>query len=284
MKRWAKVIISLGWFAAGVLSDTARRLVGARRKPRLVILCYHAAPVEKKHLLETQLDHIKESFPVLAADTDVSKLAQDAVALTFDDAFESVARIAIPMLRTRGLTATVFVPAGAMGSPPGWAFDGGSGDQREVVASAAELRGLDANTVSFGSHTLTHPRLSTLADAALEAEVAQSRAVLEGELARPIRTMAFPHGDHDERVVRACLTNGYTLMYSITPTPVFKGFNGVVRGRVTVEPDDPSIEFFLKVRGAYAWMAQASALKTRMIGKRRPAAPAAGAAGAVGAA
>ena len=132
-----------------------------------------------------------------------------------------------------------------------------------------ELRKLDPSRITLGCHSMTHPKLTELDATRLHTEITESRLRLEKDLGRKIATLAFPYGAHDERVVEECRRAGYEAVFSITPRlagsqPEF------VRGRVTVEPDDSPLEFFLKMHGAYSWMAGASGLKAtikRAIGR-----------------
>ena len=59
-----------------------------------------------------------------------------------------------------------------------------------------ELRGLAADPLAgFGAHTLSHPRLAKLSEAAQRHEIVASRSVIEAELDRPVRHFAYPIGD-----------------------------------------------------------------------------------------
>ena len=62
----------------------------------------------------------------------------------------------------------------------------------------------------MGSHTRSHPHLTTLADEdALAAELADFRAAVTRELGRPCRSIAYPFGDADRRVVEMTRRSGY---------------------------------------------------------------------------
>jgi peptidoglycan/xylan/chitin deacetylase (PgdA/CDA1 family) len=68
------------------------------------------------------------------------------------------------------------------------------------VAGWDELRRLDPALATIGAHTLTHPILTTLSPQDAEAEIAQSRTVLEEKLQRPVDLFAYPNGDVDAEV------------------------------------------------------------------------------------
>jgi len=71
------------------------------------------------------------------------------------------------------------------------------------IMSQAELRSLDPEWISIGSHTLTHPILPTLSDRQLAREVRQSREDLEALVGRKVPFFCYPDGAVNERVGRA---------------------------------------------------------------------------------
>src|SRR5207244_1048882 len=92
------------------------------------------------------------------------------VAVTFDDAFRSVAENVVPELLRNSLSATVFVPVGVLGEAPTWREKGGSNADGDVVMTVDELRSLP-EIVQLGSHSLTHPHLTALDHESLREEV-----------------------------------------------------------------------------------------------------------------
>ena len=79
-----------------------------------------------------------------------------------------------------------------------------------------QLARLDPALVTIGSHTLSHPILPSIDDAALEREVAESRRVLERRLGRTVDLFCYPNGAQDDRVhatvartYRAAVTTRY---------------------------------------------------------------------------
>jgi peptidoglycan/xylan/chitin deacetylase (PgdA/CDA1 family) len=65
------------------------------------------------------------------------------------------------------------------------------------LAGWEALRRLDPAIVTIGSHTLTHPILPGTPPADVEAEVRDSRRLLERGLQRPVEFFAYPNGNHD---------------------------------------------------------------------------------------
>ncbi|HUI61893.1 MAG TPA: polysaccharide deacetylase family protein [Steroidobacteraceae bacterium] len=75
-----------------------------------------------------------------------------------------------------------------------------------------DLRQMDPQLVEIGSHTRTHPILSTCNDAAVTEEICQSKLEIEAELGRSVASFCYPNGmpeDIDARAVRAVAQAGY---------------------------------------------------------------------------
>jgi peptidoglycan/xylan/chitin deacetylase (PgdA/CDA1 family) len=68
------------------------------------------------------------------------------------------------------------------------------------IARWEDLRMLAPEVITVGSHTLTHPILTTLAEAELETEIGGSRLVLEEKLQRPVELFAYPNGSQNPKV------------------------------------------------------------------------------------
>jgi peptidoglycan/xylan/chitin deacetylase (PgdA/CDA1 family) len=81
------------------------------------------------------------------------------------------------------------------------------------LANWDELRQLDSHLITFGSHTLTHPILTTMGPAEMEAEIAQSRRLIEERLQRPVEFFAYPNGVHNG-AVRQSVRNHYRAAVS----------------------------------------------------------------------
>jgi peptidoglycan/xylan/chitin deacetylase (PgdA/CDA1 family) len=136
--------------------------------------------------------------------------------VTFDDAYRSVLELALPIMRELDIPGVVFVPtrfAGG-GERASWAgvdtyLDGVHAPELEVM-SWEELAQLHALGWEIGSHTCSHPHLTQLDDRALREELARSREECESHLGVPCRSLAYPYGDTDPRVIAATAAAGYT--------------------------------------------------------------------------
>jgi peptidoglycan/xylan/chitin deacetylase (PgdA/CDA1 family) len=82
------------------------------------------------------------------------------------------------------------------------------------LAGWEELRRLDPRIVTIGSHTLSHPILTSLKAQEVEVEVAQSRRLLETRLRRTVDLFAYPNGDLNT-VVHECVRRHYRAAVSV---------------------------------------------------------------------
>jgi peptidoglycan/xylan/chitin deacetylase (PgdA/CDA1 family) len=88
---------------------------------------------------------------------------------------------------------------------------GGPHEQELLCLGWPELRELADAGWEVGSHTCSHPHLTAIDDAQLDRELRASRAACEEGMARPCRSIAYPYGDVDARVIAAAGASGYEL-------------------------------------------------------------------------
>jgi len=66
-----------------------------------------------------------------------------------------------------------------------------------------DVLSLDRRLITVGSHTMSHPILTTLSDQEIELELLESRCRLEERLQRPVDFFCYPNGSYDKRVYQA---------------------------------------------------------------------------------
>jgi peptidoglycan/xylan/chitin deacetylase (PgdA/CDA1 family) len=190
----------------------------------VLILCYHAVsedwPTEfavSPRRLEEQLRYfLRRGYrpTTLSAALDRQPAAKTLV-VSFDDAFASVVERALPVMSVLGVPGTMYVPTeyvagdGALewASLERWV---GTPHEHELRCMGwGGLRELAAAGWEIGSHSETHVDLTALGEVELERELSASKARCEEELQRPCRTLAYPFGSHDRRVMDAAQDAGY---------------------------------------------------------------------------
>jgi peptidoglycan/xylan/chitin deacetylase (PgdA/CDA1 family) len=146
-----------------------------------------------------------------------------AVAITLDDGYADN----VPALEEvvgRGLAASLYVTTGQLGEPDMLTAD-----------ALRELATLDR--VEIGAHGVHHHRLDELAPAEIAREVQDSRAALENLVGRPIRSFAYPHGMHGQRVRRAIVDAGYASAAAVKNAFSHPGDDPFAIARWIVEAD-----------------------------------------------
>jgi len=138
-------------------------------------------------------------------------LPKRGVVITVDD---GLADCVEPLRKHARWRPQLFVPTAELGGGAHW-IDG------EPVASWEQIGVLAAAGVGIGSHGRHHRRLSGLDVATGEQELTGSLAELRERLAAPLAILAYPNGDHDERVCAAAREAGYEAGYTTA-----KGRNG----------------------------------------------------------
>jgi N-acetylglucosaminyl-diphospho-decaprenol L-rhamnosyltransferase len=265
VKRRAKIAISLVFYLMTEANCLIRWAIGRPASHRLVILYYHGLPANLRANFARQLDIIATHVKVVPADYhEAAAPGGRSVAITFDDAFESVLDNAIPALRARRMPTTIFIPVGKMGCMPTWEIEPGSEAGSEAIASADVLCRQISDLVHCGAHSLTHPHLTRVPREQACGEITGCRDQMSEMFGVDVRIFAFPYGEYNDEIVGLCRVAGYERVYTNIPRVVDPASGEFVRGRVLVKPDDGPLEFYLKMSGAYAWMAHASTVKRRL--------------------
>lgn len=130
-------------------------------------------------------------------------LPESPVLVTFDDGYADFTEYALPALETHGLTGTLFVTSGWLGTAR--------------MLSAGALRDLAAHGgAEIGAHSVHHPHLDIVGGARAEAEIRESGERLADLLGRPVTAFAYPHGSHRASTRRMVRQSGYTTAYAVS--------------------------------------------------------------------
>lgn len=200
---------------------------------RLLVLLYHnvgppprgrglAAHWIEPRLLRAQIRYLRNAgHTFVDADWLVGWFAQRPpevtrpTLLTFDDGLANLYEQALPVLCEEQVPALVFVVAGQVGGTSGW--EPNPAHRHLPTLTWEQMREMQDHGVTFGSHTMTHPRLSSLPEEQWAWELAESKRLLEAGLGRPLETLAYPYGDFDERIADAAQEAGYRAAFSTIP-------------------------------------------------------------------
>ncbi|MFN0141348.1 MAG: glycosyltransferase [Pyrinomonadaceae bacterium] len=116
------------------------------------------------------------------------------------------------------------------------------GNSREYPADYRLLdwemvREMAAANITFGAHTVNHVVLPLEDTDTIVREVDGSRARLETELGVPIRTFAYPNGEHSDTVRSAVADAGFTVAVTTKPTVNVRRADLLALGRTSLSEE-----------------------------------------------
>lgn len=173
-------------------------------------------------------------------------LPKKTVVITFDDAYASIAEHALPVLKSYGFSATVFVVTGLVGRTNEW----DTPKWRSLALMDAEqLRFWAASGVEFGSHSCQHHDLTKLTDVELAHDISSSRDELARLVGDPIVSFAYPYGLHNE-TVRRIVSQTFRLAFSIQEGVLTPHTDPMLCCRVEIGPSYSLLRVSLSLRFA----------------------------------
>jgi peptidoglycan/xylan/chitin deacetylase (PgdA/CDA1 family) len=175
--------------------------------------------------------------------------------LTFDDGFRDFLTTAMPVLRTYGFGATVFLPT---------AYNSDSDVPRRFLGREcltwSEVRSLHAEGIEFGSHTVSHPKLVSLPWAQVASEVGDSKVEIEQKLGRPVLSFSYPfafpqgNGAFCARLRGLLAEKGYGACVTTEIGSSLKARDLLRLPRLPVNDCDDLPLLEAKLDGAYDWL------------------------------
>jgi peptidoglycan/xylan/chitin deacetylase (PgdA/CDA1 family) len=260
----------------------ARPLPGSagRREPavaRRVVLAYHAvAPwrselaVSAAALRRQALHFARAGYQGLTVSESERRLRDGGlprrcVVFTFDDGFRSTFA-AKRVLDEFGFPGTVFIVTrfASGGRDLEWAglHRALSGMPKRLTEPLSwdDVAQLDAAGWGIGSHTVTHPLLSTLKEPDLMYELIYSRDAIRSRIGR-CDSIAYPYGVPDAAVAAAAERAGYTSGWTLTADRVRE--EPLMRPRVGVADRDVGLWLGFKTSAAGLWLRQTGPARLR---------------------
>lgn len=225
-----------------------------------LVLAYHAVSETWSAAMSVQPARLDWQLGLLASrgyrgarfvDVAVAGGRGCVVTLTFDDGLRSVVRSAWPVLARHGMVGTAFLPTRFVGrdAPVDWPvvdqWIGGPHEHELTPMSWDDAAALVDAGWEVGSHTCTHPDLTSLDDTQLRRELVESKHELEDRLGVPCRSLAYPYGIFDHRVMVAARRAGY-LAAAALPARIHRRHR-FCWPRVGVWHNDPAPSFEVKL-------------------------------------
>ncbi len=156
-----------------------------------------------------------------------------AIVITIDDGYNDTYTLAWPILQEFGYPFTYYVYINYIGA-------GGRSIKWD------QLREMSAAGVDIASHTVAHdnlirPKAKNLAgqtyDAWLWNELKGSKDRIEQELGKPVTTLAYPFGIHNDAIAQKALEAGYEAAFTVNGQKALHGAPPAKIGRYIVQSD-----------------------------------------------
>jgi peptidoglycan/xylan/chitin deacetylase (PgdA/CDA1 family) len=167
------------------------------------------------------------------------------VVLTFDDGYANFYEEAWPLIRERGMKATVFIVTGVVDGTNQWDLE--KGEPLESLLSRAQVLELASQGVEFGGHSHNHRDLTSLDDRGLMREITGCQKVLSDLLGQPARSFSYPFGHFNAKVQEATVRAGFTMACTTRPGKVAGSTDRLEMPRIIVKRSDNLLDFRLKM-------------------------------------
>ena len=167
----------------------------------------------------------------------VSALPDKTVILTFDDGYADNYEGAFLPLVANNMKATWFITTDCIGKHSHWM---GEPSPQTQMLTSEQLLQMEKAGMEIGSHTCSHPDLTTLSYQQQLDEMTKSKQVLESIIHGKISTFSYPYGNYNTDSILAANDAGYQLACTTNVRP--DGFgreqNPLLFRRVPIKAND----------------------------------------------
>ena len=178
----------------------------------IVFLMYHEIELPKRPLVQSEPGYVRYIVSQDAFHSQMNWLQQNgwrglsvgealsypagkSVAITFDDGTETDLIAAAPILKEKNYNATFYVTSGFL--------------NKNGYMSSSQLKELFSLGFEIGCHSMTHPDLDSISDAAQKSEVIQARARLEDIIGKKVEHFSCPGGRYNTTTLSLAKQSGY---------------------------------------------------------------------------
>jgi peptidoglycan/xylan/chitin deacetylase (PgdA/CDA1 family) len=183
-------------------------------------ICFHGIGTPPRELDAGEEVYWVQTDPFLRILDEIA--TWPSVRISFDDGNASDARIGLPALVERGLSAQFFLLAGRLGGPGRLTMDG--------------IRELVSCDMAIGSHGMSHRSWRRMDLATRDVELIEARQRLEDFVGSAVTEAACPRGSYDRRLLADLRRLGYRRVYTSDRRPARS--DGWLQPRFSIRRDD----------------------------------------------
>lgn len=172
----------------------------------LPILMYHNISTEKEDQLTISTEKLEKHFEYLKKNiydqisfSELKKLSREnlheikPVILTFDDAYQNISELLVPLLNKFGFKATIFVPVNYIGKTNQW------DENSEHILNKESLNELINNGIEIGLHGFDHINYRDLSLELIEKDIKNAVSGMNEAGLGYIPVLAYPYGGYPRK-------------------------------------------------------------------------------------
>lgn len=169
--------------------------------------------------------------------------------ITFDDGYRDNYFYAFPILKKYNLSATIFIISNYIDTTNSLWF--GSTRQNyntkeiDLSLSKNQIAEMLNHKIEFGSHTLSHPKLTKIDKLVARKEIVESKIKLEDLIGVKINQFCYPYGDCNNEIISEVENANYNYALITPPKHGIQNSNFTIK-RTGVYLNDTMFKFKLK--------------------------------------
>lgn len=195
------------------------RIIGDNEDPQDDVWAIKASQFRKQMALLDRLHYTTITFADYRLFLENAlNLPRKPIIISFDDGYLDVYERAFPILSKFGMRAVIFVIADTGITTNKW--DSDCGRRETMLMNEQQILEMHAAGNEIGSHSINHPKLTTLSRQEAWEQVSRSRILLEIMLNSPVRTFSYPYGILNEEIKGLVGDAGYSMACAAWSGPV----------------------------------------------------------------
>lgn len=206
---------------------------------------------DSRNMFTTTFEMFKQHIEYLLSLTDIQLIDINnlyipsdklKVLITFDDGYIDNYSLVAPYLVEKKIPFTIFI-----------ATDYVKNSFKRFM-SPFDLLDLSKNPyINIGSHGKSHTRLTNCNNTKLTFELRESKQYLEDLIGKEVKSIAYPYGDYDARVIEYAKNNGYTIGFTTRYDFNTTDRNPLTLSRYNIESDNDIKIIRQKLYGDWDW-------------------------------